>query len=728
MKFNESFLTFVLRQIVRIKIDQKNGFANNTNIVKPNFKSYLKLFIINKYPILFKIKTQLTFLKYKNKINTKNILKFSNKIIEKYDVFVFDIFDSIIYRKIPPESIKDIVSKYIAKKSKIFYPRIRHLRYESEMEVGQENIKNGFDADTKYDDVIKLWTKKIMNEFPLSTLPSNQEIKDFELLIETKSQFTKKTIIDFLKLLKNIDNKKIIFISDYYFDSKIIFKFLNKLKCDIYFDQGYCSCEYLLTKKSGRLYEKLLNNKILNSKKTLMIGDNPNSDYNSAHKFGIKSYLLYDIEQKYKNYKIELTENLRKQNVFYEGSSTDEIISNILTQDKDYDYNLGLLLSPLYISFVERIINYCEVNNINNIYFLAREGKIFLNIFNKINTNEKLKGIYMIASRKSTFLMSLKKLNTNELNRIWKQYDNQTPKQLLENLNLPNNLLSIFKQLNIKKDEIIDYNYNFKKLNLILSNKKFQKIFLKIKNKQLEYFNEYCNSIGLKKDEKIALVDIGWKGSIQDNLSKILKNEIHGLYFGHLKTTNNLFKNNYKTGLIVDENTSGWYEKKLFQNGPLFEMSTTPNEGSCLRYSKIGPVVKQYKSEKKNFKEYFSKTQKGINNYVTLYKKYKDLIVSNPENNYHFSLDKIVRFILYPNNIEAKSFLRYSHTESFGVKGTSKFDYKWNWEYVFIDKNLNQIFQRFKSNFFRQFWIQGILKRTHIPGLNIIYNIFKNTS
>lgn len=722
MNFNESLFTFISRQLIRIKKDQLFGTANDNSVIKPSFKKYLKLYLINKYPFIYKHKIRSKFKKEKNKINPTELININKSIIDSHETFAFDVFDTIIYRKIPPESIKDLVANFIAKETRVEYARIRHLRSESEIEVGQNNLNKGFDSDNRYDDVVSLWLKKLKKEFPSTKFPNKEAIREYEIKKEVECQFVKKPIIDFLKLLK-IKNKKIIFISDFYFDSKIINLFLKELKCDIFFDKGYCSCEYLLSKNSGRLYEKLINKKIISPNKTIMIGDNPHSDGLSAQKYKIKNFLLYDLEQKYQNYKMELTENLKKQNCFFNGASIEELISNTLKIRKDYDYNQGLLLAPIYISFVEKIISYCELNNIKNIYFLSREGKTFLNIFNKINDNPKLSGKYLITSRKATFLMSMKNMSIKELNRIWKQYSNQTPKQLLTNLNLPENLLKIFNENDIDNDQIIDSYYNFKKLNIIFTDEEFQKEFTAIKKEQTDYFKKYLKSINFYENGKIALIDIGWKGSIQDNLYKITKKEIHGLYFGYLNGQNETLKNNIKIGLISDTNHSNWYEKNLFKNGPLFEMSTTPNEGSCVGYDSDGPITKQYQLEKENYKNYFSKTQKAILDYVNEYTKHRDLGLIDVQNLHHFWLDRIIRFILYPSSTEAKSFLKYSHIESFGIQKTSKFNYKWRWKYVFLNMKPVQIIKRFKENFYNQFWINGILKRTHIPLITFFFNM-----
>jgi len=724
MLFNESLFNFTFRQLLRIKIDQKKGIAGDPQIIRPNFKKYLKLFLVNKYPQVLRSKIDRDFRIYKNKITPDQLLEIN---IDSYHSFAFDIFGTIIYRRIPPETIKDLVSKYIAGYSnlKIDYLKIRNLRFQSELEIGHKYLEQGLDPDNKYLDVVKLWLEKLQTEFPTSKFPDYKEIKSYEIEKENQSQYTLTPIINFLKYLKQ-KNKRIIFISDFYFDSKTIFKLLKHLKIDTYFNEGFSSSDFLLTKKSGRLYEKLIQLNKLDPKSTLMIGDNPHSDNTMANKFGINSYLLYDIEQRIQDKKVEIAENLRKQNSFFESATMSEVISVEIKKIDDYDYNLGLMLAPLYITFVEKIIDYCIKNEIYNIYFLSREGKIFLNLFNKINDDPTLKGNYLMASRKSTYLISIKDISRNEIDRIWKQYNNQTPQQLLKNLNLPMSLLKVFRRNGFIDDEIIDQNYNYKKLNIILDDEEFQDKFIKCQNIQKKYFQQYCKSINLNNQKKIAIVDIGWKGSIQDNLARIFPNtEIHGLYLGYYKGHQETTTNNHKIGVIVDANTSDWYSKQLFQNGPLFEMSTTPNEGSCIGYGPNGPVTKKYDSEIKNYKNYFSKTQKAIYDYADIYKKYRNVIQIDPPISSYLPLDQVIRFIIYPNATEAKSFLRYSHVESFGIQETSKFTYKYRWKNVLSDINPIGILKRFKQNFYSQFWLQGIIKRTKIPFLNFIFSFFK---
>lgn len=734
MILKENALTFLTRQLIRGKYD--TDINSNKNINRSNLKNYLKVFCVNQYPFIGKLQEKRkTWTNYKpTKISElKNKI---DKLIHKKNVFAFDIFDTIIYRKIPPESIKDLTAKYLSNILDMDWRNLRHQRFQSEIDIGQEHLKEGLDSDNKHDEVMAHWLSKYIPEKSKRFLTILKKITDHEINIELQSIYTKKEIIDLLSTLKT-NNKKIIFVSDMYFSSNIVFKLLKKLKINNYFNEGYTSSEYLLTKKSGKLFDKLIEDKIIDPEKTVFIGDNYKSDYLNPTQRGIISIYLYDNNQKYLNRRIERLDNLRKNNPFWEGAYLKEIIENNLEiKFNNYDYNLGIFICPIYIAFVEKIINYCTDNHINKIYFLAREGRTFLKIFNSINDNPNLDAKYLQASRRSTFLPSFKTCCWEELNRIWKQYSNQSPENIIRNLQLPyKSSIKIFKKYGLKSSDPISTEYKIKKLKALICDQEFVEIFQKVYENQKNNLIEYLENLYFFTEKKIAIVDIGWKGSIQDNISRTISDcknipEIHGLYFGYVKSYNTNEPKNIKKGLIVDSESSSWYEKIAFENGPLFEMSSTPNEGSTTTYkrikNKVVPVTYQYKIEKNNYTRYFKYVQTGIDDYVNTYKKLKPLLGSNTSNLHHFFIDEIIRFIRYPSLEEANSFLRYSHIESFGVKQLSKFNFNHRWSYILQNKNPISIAKRIKDNFYNQFWISGIIKRTRIPLLTIIFDFQKN--
>ena len=64
---------------------------------------------------------------------------------------------------------------------------------------------------------------------------------------------------------------------------------------------------------------------------------------------------------------------------------------------------------------------------------------------------------------------------------------------------------------------------NSEKLKALKSNKTFRNIFEKKRIEQTKNFRAYAKEIF--DDKKINLVDVGWHGSMQNNLSKIFANK-----------------------------------------------------------------------------------------------------------------------------------------------------------------------------------------------------------
>ena len=88
----------------------------------------------------------------------------------------------------------------------------------------------------------------------------------------------------------------------------------------------------------------------------------------------------------------------------------------------------------------------------------------------------------------------------------------------------------------------------------IKSDKKFGEIYSHVVSTQKELFLKYLNQLGISsKDEKIAVCDVGWRGTIQDNFNLFFESkiQIYGYYMG--LTEYKFIKNNYKNGLIFSK-------------------------------------------------------------------------------------------------------------------------------------------------------------------------------
>lgn len=216
-------------------------------------------------------------------------------------------------------------------------------------------------------------------------------------------------------------------------------------------------------------------------------------------------------------------------------NNIEEFISSnkIYNTTNDRSYKLGFEIFGVFlIGFCKWIHENITKEKINNIFFLARDGYIVKEVYDKLYPNENTK--YLYISRKSLVLPSIKSYNTNEI---------------IDSLILPPSFKidDILSLLNIDIDKVkskinkYDLNkiYYRKKLNEYNDIKKLiddlKDIIIKNIKEQEDYFTKYLKDEEFK--DKVAIIDIGWHNSIQNYFIKIndkfkLNTRIFGYYVG----------------------------------------------------------------------------------------------------------------------------------------------------------------------------------------------------
>lgn len=659
----------------------------------------------------------------------------------------FDIFDTLLRRKVEPEYVKDVVAKYMVELLQseginMDQGLIRQKRRDLEIYLGNQSELKGEDHEFLYDDLIlgiynqfNALNKEKINELYLKT-------KKFELHLE-KEALCLTPNIDLLLNDLQASGKKLLFISDMYLSIDMIRELLKYFDIEKYFENGYCSSQFNKKKMTGKLFDYVLENENINPSEMLFIGDNYYSDVEMTTQRGITAIHINDAREKRRKTGLQLVEWAFKKDEYWSGKLIHNIIHDIpkrVRLGKSDDYDLGLLVAPILVQFVEDLIEKCQVMNINQIYFLAREGKVFMDIYEEITKNNPYgrkypKFNYLYVSRKATFLPSIDSLELGELNRFLHQYGTQSINSFLNNLNLPAHEYyeyankAGFRDFDVKYENI-EKNENFR---MFIEMPEVRTLFNNHQKQAKKIFIKYLEEHGLFENEQVAFVDIGWKGTIQDSIVKAIEKEIkvpiiHGFYMGLLDSPVGITSKSLKYGFFADYRNRNYIENVIFKNGSLFEMCTTPNHGTTIGYeflgNKIVPILKNFEVEKENYKKYFEDVFMAINDYVKDYRDIRTLIYFRPNQNKLFIIDQIRRYILYPTKREAKNFLRYSHVESFGVDKITTYElqgsivkelFKWPFH-----KGLSRSINLIRL----QIWPEGVLKRSNIPFVNFVYDYF----
>lgn len=455
------------------------------------------------------------------------------QLIDSAEWVSFDIFDTLVQRA--TRTPKDIfiyvglaMEKIIGLEPRVF----ASLRVKAEKTVRDNSIYEEVTIFEIYNEII--------SELNLS-YDIVQKLVNIELEAEVSFSLPRKAGIELLSYAKKM-GKKVYLISDMYLEKSHIIEIIKKHNINIPAEDIYVSSNFRLQKHSGNLFKKFISDTKVKSESGLHIGDNPTGDVKSAELNGIKSLHIpkaYDLFKGNVFFHKEISNKSSFNSSLYSGLLISKLYDNSLTRADGVTcgskYLLGYsVIGPLLVSFSQWLEKKCIDNGIDDIYFLARDGKVFKKAFDKTCSNLNLSTHYLYASRRSINLPSI-----------------TTKAQIKEIMMAPFNPCTlgylIKNRLGLTPESIdpaVAKKFNFEKV--VTRNDHDIARFIDAAESRIinnataerEALDVYLKS-KITHNKKIAIVDIGYKGSMQQSLSNLVDNKILGYY---LVTTDEIGK------------------------------------------------------------------------------------------------------------------------------------------------------------------------------------------
>ena len=640
---------------------------------------------------------------------------------EQYEVISLDLWDTVIRRKCHPDEIKEKTADYLMMNYYEFiidkFRSINSLtqkRVQCEWEIGKETREKGLDDEYEIHTVFERWIGIVMPQYPDCTQIVN-ELYEFELYTEIKNAYLDPTIV---KLVKDIPHHRLAYISDFYAGTDFINAILEHINCPLQFDRQYVSCECGYNKRSGRLFDYAVNDMVIMPEKQLHIGDNQYSDVEIPQNKGIRTRLYLP------NREHEI--RLQKEKIYADFKKNEEVpyrVSGLISTKE---------ISIFFYGFINWIIESCMQDNIDELYFFTREGEFYKQIYDEIIKNEYQdkrapKADVLEVSRLSTFCASLRDISLSEMMRIWNQYSIQSLGAMFKSLGISKEYVDPFvKKYQIPLEEVITYPWQDERVITLFDDGDFVETVKKQRDAKRKVFMEYLTQKGITHNQKkrIGIVDIGWRGTIQDNISYLLPDyEIKGYYIGLVPFLNEQPTNTIKRGYI------NGYEKfnLLLQYVMPFEMISNSPNGSTIGYERKGNIVcavrKKEVEEDQIYYQYIKNIQKDIladmsHIYSSIGKR--KYIASNIRALAH---KKLSDFILNPKRLVAEAYFSLRHNEEFGVG-----EYVDKTTVFRADLFVKAFFGRKHRSNLAQFlrdttWPQGYLVKYHLSPLVKLYNL-----
>ncbi|MDX2146759.1 MAG: HAD hydrolase-like protein [Planctomycetota bacterium] len=709
----------------------------------------------------------------------------------------FDVFDTLLRRRIEPETIKDLVAKHLADHLREMFPGrfslpggsplwelVRERRRRLEVDLGHAAERAGDDHEFRLRELIHIWIEQCMPEALRADAMLAQRVLRHELKLEQAATLPAPGIEEVLQRASE-GGRRLIFVSDSYLDERDVRGLLQHHALLQYFAAGYVSSTSMRTKRSGRLFDLVLERENIAPSRMLFVGDNPYSDGDSPRARGINTLRIRDSREGARRSRLQLLERLSRQSRAWAGELEREVVHTgpaaFDSQSSCPHYRLGLLLAPSFIAFTRHIIEHAREKGLRRVFFLSREGHMFMRMYRRLVDAMGLRDVappaaYLVASRASTFLPSLDSLEPDQIDRIWWQYSNQSILQLLRNLGLPFevfvphatrcgfvNLVEPIRDLrghealqrfvlddDVRRDFALARDRARGMLLRYLASKGWFPPSVRVEDyassddsslSQLASSHLAANhpASNHAPGDAIGLIDIGWKGSIQNNLFRAARHVpgapiIDGIYFALSHVPHDEHPANLKHGYLADTRSGDWTQECIFKNGPVFEMFSTAHHSSPEAYrqiptsdggTRVRPVLLREKAEEENFSTNFAEVRRGIREYFAQHMKVAALLDHSAADIRPHVLDQLRRYILYPTRREARAFLEYSHVENFGVFKVSDYHFKGSWRKILFSRPASQLPFRLLHELRQQLWPEAICRRSPVPLANFVYDLIE---
>ena len=410
-----------------------------------------------------------------------------------------------------------------------------------------------------------------------------------------------------IKKLKNFKNngKRIYIVSDFQMGKDDYIDFLKAKNIDIsLFDDIFVSCECGCSKSEGGLYSYVLQKIGADATDVLMIGDNKDVDGKNAKRYGIDSLIIPHYWKK------ALNQVKRFLNFDYSRIAARTIRRDLYHYGSPYsEYSILFYLSTreLYKQLYDR--------GQKNVVFLAREGHFLKRAFDSYqrffkDKNNSIETSYLKCSRRaaqSLIPSALKELENRQISICDYLMAHGFSKDEIDDISKKFDI-----QGDIHENTYLNQNPAYLRL---LSSQSYNELIEKKRAANIKAGKQYFDTFNYGKT--LNLVDIGWRGCMQDTIGKILDKNVEGYYVGLNDSELDL---NNRVGLLFsscpNQGVYSPWSQILKANIQLYEQLTAAPHGSAVGYSLNGgePIVIEdwVENEKKLYYEKIESKQEEL--------------------------------------------------------------------------------------------------------------------
>ncbi len=608
----------------------------------------------------------------------------------------FDYFDTLVYRRVVPEETKVLAAHQLSLlvediSSELFYG----LRQRLEKKLCAESVARGKDPEFSLPELGgRLY--QIINGISggLGLLAGEQQFVrcfcNIELAIEIQVQ---RPYPELLELLRWLKSRSVVtcLVSDFYIPRSYFEIMLAAHGFQGLFAEVFISADYGVSKGTAKLYREVARKLGCPPEDLWMIGDNHHADKLMAEQAGLRASLVDVVEQKQRYARWQAECKSERDRTLALTRRFECIVS---AAGNIHFPEMGVTLWR----FITNLFSHLYAWRIADVFFCSKEGEFLQRLF--ILYQEKMFGgvliasHYLVVSRKATFICSLQPLEQESFSRLFDQYRDLTLAEFILSLNFSKvQLATLMVQLPCDWTARITNLQQHEHFKALLRLPLFQEMYEQHRRAQRKNFLSYLDSFTVDfRANGLHLVDVGWKGSIQNNIYFAMDEavSVQGYYLG-LLTPSGLTEKNKKIGLLFSDYPEHSPFVHVYNNNrSLFEMVLGASHGSADGYfseeqlvehlggrgssvlKRVGSdpsvvvTVLDLPEERRLFEEQIQPLQHA---YLAMFVKLTEALLEEhcPPPDLAWFADRHARMLFHPATGEVDFFARLYHLENFGL-------------------------------------------------------------
>lgn len=498
--------------------------------------------------------------------------------IQRVDIVSFDLFDTLVTRKVLSYTDLFFILENILKDSNIIISNFAKLRLAIEKRLSKDKAPT-----------LKEIYEELVSQANVDNI-SADELVEMEWELELSMLVPRRDVCDVFKKAVS-EGKEVYVTSDTYYRKEQIQQILSRFSLTGY-SELLISCEEG-TSKTLCLYDRLLDK--AGNQKVLHIGDDELADVHMASVKGIEVFRLYSgvalfdcvgelgVGQHIHTLSDRLKLGLLISRLFNSPFWFEDKYRRV-SVDKAYDVGY-LFCAPIITDFVIWLKQAVHTENIKQIFFCARDGflieKLYNRIDNKINTK------YFLTSRIAAIRAGMEREEDLEYVNSMKYFGS-----LEENLKVRFGI------------DCID-----------LSCDEYKKVIFDKARTQRKNYQKYIKRLNVE-DGKIAVFDFVAKGTTQLYLQRLFTQHLKGFYFLQLEPE---FMKDKKLDITPYYGEEEKNQSIIFDCYYILETLLTSLEPSILEFDDEGNAI--YASETRSESDLIcvGEMQQGVMDYFNDY-------------------------------------------------------------------------------------------------------------